>query len=375
MSVEYMYHSVIPDNRAESYSSFKDVDFTLTFEGRKMLLNTIRFEGDLEVLIDGQNRPGQNQFIHFDKMTGAHSFINNIVTSFEGVGQIENMGSSYNRNVRMVSDATLTAEDCLEADKVCELRSSNENVSVSYCKGVVPLLTSAIAGVNYTKDADFSLKPLFCLNRATDGATLSTRKAQSVSVTVTLARVLDALFGKDVTNATTYAFKNVRMSFMSVPDDGKDEPFSMTVVKCIKTSVLSNQSNLSVKPPSIVDSCYISFQRQSNEKSYYKNSLKTELLPELEELQFLYQNSTNTGITYIMDNQPEMIKRYIEALRSAGHNNVNSRNLKDSNGFGVGISIPGTDLTNKSFNIQIKSKADTATPFNAYIYFTSKVGL
>jgi hypothetical protein len=375
MSREYVYHSVVPDTQKDSYSSLTDIDFSLTFGGRKMVLNSVRFEADLNVLKDGVDRPTTGEDVKYDHMVGAHCFIENITTSLQNVGQVENMQSSYNRIVKMVADATMTEDDCLNADKVCELRSTTPEVAQNYCQGIAPPLTTAIADT--TLDADFSIKPYFCLNRAeADGEPhLSFRKSGVIYISVKLTRVLSSLFGEDVDATSTFVLKNPRISFMSVPDDGQDMPVLLRKSVAIKTSVVSNQSNISVQPPAVVDSCFISFQKQASENSYSANGLQTDILPELDELQFLYSNNTNTNLTYIMRSQPEMIKRYLEALRSAGHNNASGRNLKASNGFGVGIAMPNTNLSQKSFNIQINSKADSSNKFNAYVCFSSLMEL
>jgi hypothetical protein len=375
MSREYVYHSVVPDTQKDTYASLTDIDFSLTFEGRKMVLNSVRFEADLNVLKDGAIRPVTADDVKFDHMVGGHCFIENITTTLQNVGQIENMQSSYNRIVKMVADATMTEDDCLNGDMVCELRSSTPQVAVSYCQGIVPPLTTALAGT--IQDVDFSIKPYFCLNRAMGEGepVVSFRKSGVVSISVKLARVSSSLYGETVGATSTFFLKNPRISFLTVDDDGADMPVMMRKSVAIKTSVVSNQSNISVQPPAVVDSCFISFQKQASENSYTANGLQTDILPELDELQFLYSNNTNTNLTYIMRSQPEMIKRYLEALRSAGHNNASGRNLKASNGFGVGISMPNTNLAQKSFNIQINSKADSSNKFNAYVCFSSLMEL
>ena len=54
MTEQIVYHRVIPENLKDSYVEFDQVDFNLSFEGRKMVVGSLRIEGELEVKYDSR---------------------------------------------------------------------------------------------------------------------------------------------------------------------------------------------------------------------------------------------------------------------------------------------------------------------------------
>ena len=80
-----LYHSVEPENNAVSYSEFSTADFILTGLTRKMVANSLRLEGQIEVDKAGTAKSntviaaGEGQWA-VDNMIGLHSVVESVTT-------------------------------------------------------------------------------------------------------------------------------------------------------------------------------------------------------------------------------------------------------------------------------------------------------
>lgn len=381
MSKQVILHSVVPTTNKinNSWTAYDQLDFDLVFPQRKILANSIRLEADLKVLYDGTNRPGRNEEIYMDEMIGAHAFIDGIVTEFQTMGKMEVMSKNYARMARMISDGTLTVNDMFNSENLCELRTGNKNISKCLLYGQLPQLLSSNTSVP-ALDQDFSIKPYCLMNQGvsvdgSDEVGISYSKTGKITMTFTLGRTLGALFGPDAGPSTTYAIINPRLTFVSVPEDGLDNKVALQSVSSYKQTIVSNRHTLSVNVPRVVNSCFVSFQSTGHEnKSDYNNSV-CEVLPNLNELQFLYNNNTNEAIQYTIKSRAEILDRYVEALDTAGHNNVSMSRIASNQSFGVGLKMAPVDLSNQSFQIQLVSDADSSDKYNAYMYFVSTTAM
>ena len=84
-------HIVQPENTRDTYSEYDQLQFGLDFEGRQILLNSVRFEAELRVYTDATPTDiDNNHDVQFDPKVGAHSLISSVVTEFQNQGLIEN---------------------------------------------------------------------------------------------------------------------------------------------------------------------------------------------------------------------------------------------------------------------------------------------
>ena len=187
--------------------------------------------------------------------------------------------------------------------------------------------------------------------------------------------IVALLKGLDVNNNATYSLLNPRVTFYSEPDNSTQDKLILYTVDHIRQSLVSGLTNISVRPVGIKNSVMCSFINTNREKSYIYNSNETQSL-NVSRLQFLYNNSTMDNVTYVLEDDPEIRKRYIEALNKAspaGHNNMDDRHLRANESYGVGLSMEPVDLTNQVFNIQVNSDASNTEPYSAHIYFNGLV--
>jgi hypothetical protein len=379
-------HAVIPDlvKANNTYAPLDLLDFNLNFQGRKMLFGTVRFQAQISIpnvtgVIPVVDRPDVQFDIKFDSMTGAgHSVIDTITTNVLNVGQVEDI-QQYNRYHAMIMNATQSRNDTMNSYNSCEMKAPSDLYTPMMLKGVRTKLPREEFS-DYTVPPDFSVKPSFCLNRTTavdsDDNSVSFSKTGTVRISILLARTLDVLFGNNVSGVTTYQLINPRIIYQSIPDDGKQAKLQMRVEYGLRTSINSADTVISTRVPAVADGCSISFIPTSHESTAEYNNLAQETLPALSELVFLWNNASNAMVTYTIRDPVEVADRYIESLKSAGHNNASLQQLKANSSYGVGLYF-GTfvNLANQSFNIQMACGVQNGNPFTAHLYFHGLIEL
>ena len=358
-------HSSIPDlvKANNSYAPLDLLDFQLNFNGRKMLSSSVRFQGQLRVI--GDIGGGMS----FDCMTGAHALVDTITTNVLNVGQIESI-QSYPRMHAMVMNATQSRNDTMNSYNSCELKAPGDLYTGMMLKG----FKTKVGNSDYSTPADFSIKPTFCLNRfvavdSTDNS-VAFSKTGTVRVSIQLSRVTDFLFGNEVTNISNYEVLNPRITFQSIPDDGKQAKLQFRTETSLKTSLNSSDAVISTRVPAIADGVSMSFMPTSHESQGQYNNVAQEALPALTELVFLWNNASNVMVTYQIRDLVEVADKYVESLKSSGHNTAHLQQVKSNKSFGIGLPFGSfINLANQSLNIQMACGVSNTNPFNVYMYF------
>ena len=376
----YVYHESEPENRRTSYKPFGVVDFVLNANGRSLVPNSIKIEGDLIVTSDGTTQLPKtyNEVIKFNRKTGIHGAIESISCSTIKQGSLESI-NNYARFVCMEETATAEVNDAMNASKQVELKSPYEVFSGLYAE-VQPQTYTAVDG---TADAngtnglpastDFSMKPRVCLNRFT-GGNLAFAKTGAMKVTLTLARSLAFLYGVVPTNAT-YELKNLRCCYSTVPTESKPPTVLMNKTSGIKASINSTLANISANvASSAVKGVSVSFLEQAHENTAGDDNYKLEPLPNLQELQFIFNDSLNKYINFVLKSDSEILDGAVNSFNSAGHSNVSPSNLRQGGSSIIGTAFDDfVDMTRSAFEIQIRS--DTVSAYNVYMYFHSVLKL
>lgn len=368
--MEVVNHSVIPDlvKPGNIYEPLDLLDFNLNFQGRKMLGGSVRFQAQLKSVV------GELEDVKFDCMTGAHGVIDSITTNILNVGQVESV-QSYSRMHAMIMNATQSRNDTMNSYNSCELKAPGDVYTTMFLNQFDTKGQS-----NYKKHPDFSVKPTFCLNRFTavdsDDNSLAFSKSGTIRVSVLLSRVADFLFGDEVTSVSNYQIVNPRMIFQSIPDDGKQGKLQLRVEHSLKTSINSADAVVSTRVPAVAHGMSMSFQKTAHESQTGYNNLAQEELPALSELVFLWNNASNVMVTYTIRDAVEVTDKYLESLKTSGHNTSNLQMLKANKSYGVGLDF-GTfvNLANQAFNIQMACGVSNNTPFTAYMFFHSLIEL
>ena len=279
-------------------------------------------------------------------------------TEFDNVDFVINVGegrSLLKNSVRVLADLSILADGT---------NPSAVNCGFDRCAGAHSFIDSV-------QDVDFSLKPVCALNRMS-GDDLPSSKTGPITLTCNLARNRVALMGSGQTPNSVYQLKNLRCTYQSVADDGSSSQTAMRTVFNIKSNILSGSASVSANVPAMCSSVVVSFCDTRNENDVVVNSLALEEPQALTEVQYLFNDQTNSLITYVIDDRTEMLERFIDAMGVAGHNQVAKDVFKANQGFGLGLDFDGlVDLSKNRFTMQLQTGANNV-PSNVYLYFSSQ---
>ncbi|NND24091.1 MAG: hypothetical protein HKN86_05290 [Acidimicrobiia bacterium] len=369
----FTYHSVQPENLKDDYVEYDNVDFVLSFPQHKLNLGSLRLEGRWKVQYSGAdlqaNETNKAKEIYFDHFVGAHATIESITTQVQGA-TIENY-TDYGRWVKMSTTATADQGDMMNSENVCEMKAPFKLMTNNLLKGEITE-TEQTGVRNYT---DFSIKLNNCLNSTQDQ--LPYTRSGDIRVSINLARTGAIFHGKDVDNNLTWSLQELRLAFTSVMDDGMStEAIPMRRKLSIKQSLQSSFANVSVRVPAVCSAVSCSLLAQGKENSLRDNTQALEKINGLTQLQFMFNDSTNSYVSYLIKNNSEVIDRYIDSLLDTGNNALSIANMQSNNGYGVGLNFDDmVDLSNQKFNLQVSSAITSATPMILYMYFHSVVSL
>ena len=366
-----LYHEVEPQAVQTSYTEFDNVDFSINVgEGRALLKNSVRVLADVLVTTDGTTRVAAGG-LGWNRNAGAHCFFQSVQVSAQAAGLIENV-QNYGRLVSMVSVASNDRLDLINSDRQCELRGHIDESTDLWAQGYSTYVEAG--GTATTQDFDFSLKPLCALN-AMSGGDLAADKSGTITLTMNLAKNVDALRGSAQTAASTYVLSNLRCTFQSVVADPKSPQTGMRVTYGVKSNVLSSQASISANVPALCSGVSISFIATYKDSAIKYDSLAQERPMNIREAQFLFNDQTNSLVTYSITDQTELLERYVDSLENTGHNQVAMDVFRSNQGFGIGLSFDGLiDLSRNKFTLQLNSDAEN-NPANVYMYFHSLASL
>ena len=369
-----VYHEVTPSNDKGSFKEFESIDFEIQAEGRKLLKNSIVFEADIEVRSSGNALLVDTDIVKLEHKIGFHGVCESWNVSNQ-VGSLENI-QDYGRYVNMLSCATLDKMDYCNIRYQVEGRQVTEDAGRAVIQPQRQAVKESTSG-NVNRSAHFCLSPKICLNSMV-GDNYSFAKNGSIRVSTNLARNNAFLFGGGF-SGHTYTLSNVRIKFSSVPDDGAQKLMMMNSVVSVKQALNSNAGNISARVPAKACSgVMISFIEQDHENKDKENSYALERLPNIDEVQYLFNNSTSQGVSYVIDDAGELISRGLDALSEAGHQQANPNLLAANGGYLIGLDFKDTiDLSAQKFNVQIRNQtpAITSNARLVFLYFLNRISL
>jgi hypothetical protein len=349
-----------------------------------MELGSVRVEGVLNVTDNGNpfgQRDGTDttqSSIFIDEFCGAGAFIEQISTSLGG-SMLESI-MDYPRYVKMAKTAMSSQTDMFNAANVCELRApAKEFVRLALQGQQVPDDPGSNANRDILRQApDFSVKPMCVLNEAV--GSLPYRKSGDVRLSLNLARAGAMLFGNAAGDAS-YTLSELRVFFRSTPDMGPetDQPLTMRRIISSKQVYSGQSATLQTRVPAECAGVSISFLDISKENEPTANTLDLDKVDGLNEVQYLFNDSTNQLITYRLRSQVEWIGRYLESIRDprTGTNAATLSNLASNVSWGLGLDFGGmVDLSNQNFAIELeRDSASSTTQYLVYFYFNSIIQL
>ena len=384
MSDAYRVHRVIATNdKPSGYEEFDNVDFVLTHDGRSMVLGSLRLEGEVEVLVDGTKTlnettngadpaiPVKEYTVMLDGDVGAHSFIESVNTRVGGM-VAENL-SEYGRYCKMSAVVMTSANDNNNSSNVCELKAPKSLNTRNLLKGIVPTATGSVANP-IRKNPDFSIKPRICLNGGQ--GLVPYRRSGDIRVSFNLARNFAALQGINMSSRVAYKLKNLRITYATVPDDGSNEPVAVKTKIAVKQSIQSSLANINVRVPNVCDAVSCSFNVQSQENAPKYNNYALHQVPNLTRTVFMFNNTSNSLVSYEIKSTPELTDRAIDSFVDAEKNNLSPVRLANNEGQIIGLRFDeNIDLSKNAFTLQLDSAVSNLVPLIIYLYFHSTIEL
>ena len=143
-----------------------------------------------------------------------------------------------------------------------------------------------------------------------------------------------------------------------------------------KTNISSGFSNIQTKVPAVCDGVSMTFQPSADEGNKSLNNTQLSLLPNVSEVVFTFNDSTNSLVSYSIKDDEELVERYLESLSKGGENNAKMSNILANEAYGIGLDFRDRiNLSNQKLNTQITSDVNSSNPFVAYLYFHSMVSV
>jgi len=363
--MDLRHHLVEPNNVQDTYTQFNQVEFTLSYQGRKIEANTIRLAG--EITLDNVS-----EFSDFkvDNFVGAHTFISEVLTSTSNQGLIETI-SNYGRYEGMLSKSVNRADDLNRSDQLCEIKSYSPAVVGDLMKGI-QLRDNQTDVVEETDDASFSLRPNMAFNNVVlvnDGDQyLSHNKTGDINLSFRLARSEDFSYGSGNSATTGYSLKNLRILFNTVPDDGQMNQVNLRTKTSLEQVVNSNFTSLNLQVPAVCTGVSGSLMASSRLGNPKLSNYQQARLPNLQSLEFLFNNSQSEYITYQITSNVDATQRYLESFAEVTSNAASLENINQNEAYGIGLDFQGlVNLSNQKFGILLN--AEVPEPHNLYLFF------
>ena len=239
---------------------------------------------------------------------------------------------------------------------------------------VVPTDPALTGGIPLRASPDFSIKPRICLNGGS--GIVSHDRSGDITVSFNLNRNYAALFGVNMGSSVKYALKDLRLTFNSVPDDGSKEPIALRSRININQSMQSSASNINVSVPAVCDAVSCSFQVQAERNTPSFNNTVLHQVPNLKTTQWMFNDSTNTGVSYQIRNPSELVDRAINSFVDSSKNSLDTARLANGDGFMIGLGFGELiDLSRQRFSVELVSDVSNLVPLVMFMYFHTIVSI
>ena len=367
----FQYVEVLPANQKNSYGEYEVVDFQINFEGRKIMPN-FKISADLTVAnVDGTTN------IFMDRVIGSHALFSQFTVETENQGILETF-SNYPKYCKMLMETTTNNMDLFNSEHCVEMKTQTDEFMKQLLAG--PKLMNVgnnNAGVDV--NLDFTMKPNICLNRISGVNGISFKKTGNMILSLKLERNSNVFYGVGNTTAnnTAYTLKNLKLCYSTFDDDGQNSNMVMKVKTNIKQSISSQLANISTTVPlQNVLAFHSSFLKQSSENSFPLNTTQNEVLPDIKNLELLYNNSQDKFVNYQIKSRDEIMYHYIKSFKDTGHNQASLSNLQSNKAYGIGYKFDTPiNFQQQKFSLQIQSNIDSNSPYVIYLFFSGLISV
>jgi len=384
----YVHHRAFPLSTQDIYKEYSNVDFRLSFPGRKMVANSLRVEGRFNAYKANTSPPIESNRLastdtksFYDPQIGVNACFQQLTTSTQNQGQLELL-SEAPRLCKMINTSMASQNDMGNSSNSSELKTRTLMLTNRILKGE---RFDNVSDASLPKNGmSFSSKPICCLNMASSGLAQPQVKYSTtgdIMFTIQLARNDAVFFGSDVaaagSNVYNYTLSELSVSFSSVPDDSQPQmPIDFHTSSNVRQTVQSTFSNVSVNESNLSNSVSCSFLRQAEENSPNFNNTRLDKPPLVTNIEYLFNDSTNKFLTFNLKSNQEIIERYLESMSNSKVNHVQNVMNKAGENYGIGIKFADyLDLSSNKFGVNITSSTLSNDPYIIFLYFHGKVSI
>ena len=129
----------------------------------------------------------------------------------------------------------------------------------------------------------------------------------------------------------------------------------------------------------VCDAVSISLLKQSNENQPQMNNYALEHIKDFNQIQYLFNDQTNSLVTYRISDQTEVLQRFVDSMYDSGHNQVALSKIRGNNGWGMGLSFETQiNLAQNTFTVELESGVGSGAanePYAIWFYFHSSIQL
>lgn len=357
-----------PVSSKELYVENDIVDFNMTFENKSFIPGSLRLTGELNVN-NGANNLAKNVNCFYDGVAGAHSLFQSITCSTDKQGVIET-NAQYPRYVKSKSVARQSySQLCSNTANATELKISGDNLTA-------PLLAQSSnangydgVGENYTP---FSVVLDVCFNKANNNIGFS--KSGQMYVSLRLATNRQFLYGS-ASSGYSYQLQNLQLQYMVSPKDSS-APITMESIYGIRNTIESNNANIRTTVPAVCQSMSCIFHEEATLNTANSNDLELQTLPDVERVQFSFNDSNNTFIAYQLKYLDEILMNYQQSWGFTGNNMINSVKLGNGSTYGIGLPFKqAINLSNQSIAMNIYSNCSPTNRYAVFMLFRAIVSI
>ncbi|MDF1853368.1 MAG: hypothetical protein P1U85_21200 [Verrucomicrobiales bacterium] len=360
MSIQY--HQIFPQSFKSSYLQNDVVDMVMTFENQSMVAGSIQITGKLVINKAGTPIDYTNtDDVKFDSMVGIHSAFQAITCLTETGGVLEN-NNEYPRYVKCKAQVGFSNSQVgVESNLANELRTGDENSTI----------TKALA-INNGNDRgiSFSFQPDVAFNKS--NAHIPFNKSGVMKLTLRLATNNQFLFGANMDSTYSYEIQDLQLHYRTIPQTSVKQ-LQFNSVESINNTVESNNASLATRVPAMVQSVSCVFIREANANQDVPNNLSLEIPPDVERVEFSFNDSTTQYISFVLEDREEIIYNYQRSWGEKMKNNM-TLELLDHSGRSYGIGLPFNqfvDMSNQKFGLNLKSSISNQDKYKIFMFFRS----
>ena len=370
----HQYHKISPtSNSLNGFQEAEPISFLIKADpDRSLKNNSVAIEFELSVFQTGTT-PNDNGVLNDICLGSSSVFFKSFSVESQQKGKIETL-LNYPRYCNILNNMQKSTNDKFNTDSYLEgdfeLRGNKRVASQRNC--------TANTGTALFENANFVIKPKFCLNKQLGGN--YDFKDGYLIVNTILESNIHALYGLySATTDASYQINKICLRYETLPTAlASPLPQLCQSYQCIKADVNAQNNMISALVPAQNCTGFImSFIAQTRSNTFLNDSNKLEVLRGIQSVRFIFNSNLGERITYDMEDISEMEQQAINLIKQEGTNGSQRQKMKNNDNFVLGVEFKSIlDLSNTNVQVQINLDSSYSNDVhNCYLYFLQTINL